>query len=82
MTAQNKNTATKLNPVQLHLLELFSKKMEETELIEIKEILVQFYKEKIQQEVDAFWDKKGFTKETWNKATRDVHLRSQKEATK
>lgn len=78
MSASSSNIPTKLNPVLLHLLELFSKKMSETELVEIKNLLVQYYKEKIEQEVESFWGKKELTKEGWNKATRDVHLRSGK----
>lgn len=72
------NVATKLNPVQLHLLEMFSGKMGERELLEIKAILVQYYKEKVEQEVETFWEKKKFTKNSWNKATRDIHLRSKR----
>jgi len=76
MAASQGNMATKLNPVQLHLLEMFSKKMSERELLEIKNLLVQYYTTKIEKEVESFWDKKGFTKDSWNKATRDVHWRS------
>ncbi|MEM1120132.1 MAG: hypothetical protein AAGJ18_06760 [Bacteroidota bacterium] len=70
------NSATKLNPVQLHLLELFSKNMGEEELAAIKQLLAHYYQRKVQQEVDAFWTDKNFTLESWNEATRDVRLRS------
>ena len=66
---------TKLNPVQLYLLELFSKEMTEKELQEIKEILVDYYKRKVDDEVDAVWDKKGYNKESFKKATEKLHLR-------
>ena len=36
-------TATKLNPVQLHLMELFSRPMTEQELLDIKELLSRYY---------------------------------------
>jgi len=72
------NSTRKLNPVQLYLLELFSKNMTADDLTEIKEVLVQYYQQKVEKEVDAFWEKNNFTKETWNKTTRDVHLRSKK----
>ena len=71
------NVATKLNPVQLHLLELFSKNMGDEDLIAIKNLLTQYYKQKIEQEVNAFWDKNNFDKESWNQATRDKHFRSE-----
>ena len=66
---------TKLNPVQLYLLELFSKEMTEKELQEIKELLVEYYKKKVDEEVDDVWEKKGYTKESFNKATENLHLR-------
>lgn len=72
------NMSTKLNPVQLHLLELFSKNMSEEDLVEIKKLLVHFYKEKVEREVQAFWNKKEFTQESWNEATRDQHFRNKK----
>jgi len=72
------NLSTKLNAVQLHLLQMFSKNMTDNELIEIKKLLSNYYFKKVEEEVDAFWAKKKFTQETWNKATRDVHLRSKK----
>lgn len=72
------NLSTKLNPVQLHLLEMFSKDMKEEDLMAIKKLLVNYYKQKVEQEVQSFWDKNSFTKQSWNKATRDIHLRSKK----
>ena len=78
MASSNINLPTKLNPVQLHLLEMFSKNMGEEDLIAIKKLLVQYYQEKIEQEVNVFWDKKSFDQKSWNKATRDIHLRSKK----
>ena len=74
----SENISTKLNPVQLHLLQLFSKSMTNEELAEIKKILSDYYFKKVETEVDAFWEKKDFTIKKWNKATRDVHLRSKK----
>ena len=68
--------ATKLNPVQNHLLTLFNKGMGEQELTDIKALLIQYYKEKIEQELDAFWQKKQHTTATFKAATKDLHLRS------
>lgn len=76
------NMGSKLNSVQLHLLELFSKDMSENDLLEIKELLVKYYKDKVENEVESFWKKKNFTKETWNKATRDQHLRGKNSSNK
>lgn len=73
-----KNIGTKLNSVQLHLLKMYSKNRTNKELVEIKELLSHYYFKKVEAEVDAFWEKKNFTIDKWNKVTRDVHLSSKK----
>ena len=52
--------------------------MEASDLQEIKALLVEYYNKKVQAEVDAFWNVKGHTTESWNEATRDKHLRHMK----
>ena len=74
--AANQITSPKLNPVQLHLLELFSKEMTEQELLEIKEVLVKYYQQKVDAEVDEIWEGRGYTKASFKKATEKLHLRS------
>ncbi len=64
-----------LNPIQHHLLKLFSKNMSEQELLEIKVLLVNYYQQKVDSEVDAIWEKKGLTKDSFNQATKNLHLR-------
>lgn len=69
-------TSTKLNPVQHHLLSLFDKGMDEVELSEIQQLLVNYYQEKIENELDAFWEKKQYTSTSFNTATEDLHWRT------
>ncbi|MFK7983060.1 MAG: hypothetical protein AB8G86_23975 [Saprospiraceae bacterium] len=57
---------------------MFSKNMTNDELVEIKKILSDYYFKKVETEVNAFWEKKNFTTEKWNKRTRIVHLRNKK----
>lgn len=64
-----------LNPVQYHLLELFSKRMTEKELLEIKQLLVNYYQQKVDGEVNDFWKLKGYSKDSFNQATENLHLR-------
>ena len=71
-------TATKLNAVQLHLIELFARPVTEQELLDIKELLVQYYAQKADAELDRIWEKKGFTPESFRKKTNLLHLRSKK----
>ena len=50
----------KLNNVQLHLLKLFSKKMDDNSLDEIKEILTEYFYKKVIEIADSEWDKKNY----------------------
>lgn len=68
--------ATKLNPLQHHLLNLFSKNMGEEELSEIKALLIKYYQEKIEQELDVFWEKKQHNTANFKAVTTDLHLKS------
>lgn len=54
------NKATKLNEIQLHLLNLFSK-VSEKELPHLKKALVTFYNDLAQEEGDRIWQEKGLS---------------------
>ncbi|GGD82027.1 hypothetical protein GCM10011514_52660 [Emticicia aquatilis] len=56
-------SAQSLNDVQLNLLKLFSRKMSETEQAEINEILLKYYDNLLQKEVQHAINHKGYTKE-------------------
>lgn len=55
--------AQSLNDVQLNLLKLFSRKMSETEQAEINEILLKYYDNLLQKEVQRAINQKGYAKE-------------------
>ena len=78
MTTSSAEAPTKLNPVQMHLLELFSRTMTERELLEIKELLANYYARKADEVLDEIWEKRGYTQESFKKATQNLHLRSKK----
>ena len=50
-----------LSNVQVELLKLFRTNLSEQELLELKDLLVRFYSDKIMKEADAIWDEKGLT---------------------
>lgn len=56
-------SAQSLNDVQLNLLKLFSRKMSETEQAEINEMLLKYYDNLLQKEVQRAINQKGYTKE-------------------
>lgn len=70
--------SSKLNPVQLHLLELFSKEMTEQELLDIKDLLVQYYARRVDEELNAIWESRNYSQESFAEATEGLHLRSKK----
>ncbi|MBR4214243.1 MAG: hypothetical protein IKR94_02895 [Bacteroidales bacterium] len=49
-------TITPLNPVQRHILEMFSFCRSEQTIDDLKEILAAFYADKVQKEADRLWD--------------------------
>ncbi len=53
-----------LNPLQLEMLELFSQKVDNDDLLEIKQLIVKYFAEKAIHEADKVWDEKGWTNET------------------
>mgnify|MGYP006243440667 FL=1 len=50
-----------LNKHQLEILKLFSREMEEKDLIEIKRMIVRYLGEKVTQMADKAWEEKGWT---------------------
>ncbi len=45
------------NPVQLHLLKMFSVDRAEQGLIELKDVLYKYYSSKMQNRLNELWDK-------------------------
>ena len=63
-------SATKLNAVQLHLLELFSGEMTNKELSDIKNLLKNYYAERVDEGMDELWEERSWSDETmeqWGK---------------
>lgn len=56
-----------LNDVQLTLLKLFSREMSEVEQAEIKEILLKYYDNALQKELNSVIDRKGYTNADFEK---------------
>ncbi len=50
------NTMKTINPVQLHLLEMFNYCGSEQMMSELKDVLADFYAKQVQKEADRLWD--------------------------
>lgn len=53
----------RLNSVQLHLLKLFSKKIDDNSLEEIKDMLSEYFYKKVVEIADSEWDKRNYSNE-------------------
>lgn len=57
-------SATKLNAVQLHLLELFSGEMTDKELADVKGLLKDYYAKRVDEDMDMLWEQRGWNDKT------------------
>lgn len=57
------NEIKSLNKHQLEILKLFSSNLDDTDLIEIKQLIVQYLADKLTKEADKIWDEKDWTDE-------------------
>ena len=67
--------ATKLNAVQLHLLKMFARPMDEQDLAAIKSLLSNYYAQKVDAESEKLWDEKGMSQQTIDDLL-NTHLRT------
>ncbi|WP_020594730.1 hypothetical protein [Spirosoma panaciterrae] len=66
---------TKLNPVQLHLLQLFSHDLSQNELKDIKALLADYFVRKADEEMERLQQQKPMTQDDLN-ALLTAHLRT------
>jgi len=53
--------STTLNPTQLHLLRVFSYSKDEESLHELKDVLFNYYCQKVDEEGKRIWEEKGMS---------------------
>lgn len=54
---------TPLNKAQLELLKIFGKIKSEEELNELKDLIVNYYAQRLMDRVDKIWEERGYTEE-------------------
>ena len=64
-----------LSNMQLELLKLFSRDIEETDLKEIKRLIVSYLSVKLSDEADKVWEEKGWTNEKMDEFL-NTHMRT------
>ena len=67
--------ATLFNPVQLHLLRMFSYNKDEDSLSELKEVLFNHYCQKLNEEGKRIWKEKNMSNEMMHELL-NTHLRT------
>jgi len=56
-----------LSNVQIELMKLFRTNLSDEELIELKDLIVKFYADKVISQTSAIWDERGLTNEDMDK---------------
>jgi len=54
----------KLTNVQLELLKIFSYDLPESELLDLKELLTTYFKNKVDSDIEKVWNDKGWSSDT------------------
>jgi len=67
--------STLLNPVQLHLLRMFSYNGDEESLCDLKEVLFNYYCQKVSEEGKRLWTEKNMSNEMMRELL-NTHLRT------
>ncbi|MFM2224110.1 MAG: hypothetical protein RJA07_312 [Bacteroidota bacterium] len=67
-----------LSNMQMELVKMFNYNLPETELQEIKQLLVQYFAKKVSDDMDAEWQRQNWTDETMNVFLNE-HLRTKYE---
>jgi hypothetical protein len=65
----------KLTNLQLELVKLFSYKIAENQVLEIKQLLSNYFAEKATEEMDRLWDENNWSEETMKEWSNE-HLRT------
>ncbi len=66
---------TTLNPIQKHLLQMFSYLSSESMLDEVKSVLLRYYASKMQKDIDKYWEENHMD-ESSVEAILNEHLRT------
>ncbi len=69
------NLNAPLNKTQLEILKLFSRDLDDVDLLEIKMLITKYLSEKSNKMANQVWDKKGWTNKDMDELSR-THLRT------
>ncbi len=64
-----------LSNMQLELLKLFSRDIDEKDLVAIKRLIVKYLADKLEEKTNKVWEQKGWTEETMDEFL-NTHMRT------
>lgn len=64
-----------LSNIQLELLKLYQYNLSESQLVDIKRLLAQYFAKEIDEEIDQLWDENAWNKQTI-KNWKNTHMRT------
>ena len=68
--------ATQMTPTQIHLLKLFSFDRSESRALEIKEVLMRYFQDRLDAEADRLWDEGILNQERLDQLrNKDLHAK-------
>ena len=68
--------ATQMTPTQIHLLKLFSFDRSESRALEIKEVLMSYFQDRLDAEADRLWDEGILNQERLDQLrNKDLHAK-------
>lgn len=62
----------KMSNLQLELLKIFSRDLPEKELLEIKQLLANYFSTKLEREAERIWDEKGLTNDDMDRWLKEL----------
>ena len=68
------HNSNKLTNLQLQLLKIFSYKLTNNQLLEIRDILSKYFADKATKEIDGLWERNNWSNDTMDKWSNE-HLR-------
>lgn len=64
-----------LSNIQLELLQLFSRDLEEDDIVEIRQLIINYLAEKLEKQTNKVWEEKNWTDEDMDRLL-NTHMRT------
>lgn len=76
-TQHNEPESTKLNELQISMLRLFDQKIDKTLTLEVRQLLMDYFDQKLRTELDQVTAQKGYTEADYRRMLQDDSFATQ-----